>query len=400
MDSPVFYIIVALMFASATLSVIFFIAWKTLGRKRHALSWSVGFLAATFHWFFNLQSSSFPSHETYWLTVNALALVSITLGIRGHCQRTECRILPTNLWPYASVIFAGVIWVTVVQPNAGVGAAIMPASACVTLFLSALMIIRHREKTRPAEWAAAGSMVLFGTTQGIAAGVASLQVAAGGPSFEILYVNYNYLTFPSGYIAIGMFVILMLASDISFEMKEIAIHDQLTGVLNRRGLGERAAAAFATSRRNEFPVSIIMTDIDRFKSFNDEFGHAAGDAALVHFSDLLVEDRRADDFVARVGGEEFALVLPGTGLKSALRIADELCLKIACSPMQLDGAALNMTASFGVATISDRDVGLADAIVRADRALYLSKRAGRNKVDLESSQMVLTLDGKLQPVSG
>jgi diguanylate cyclase (GGDEF)-like protein len=277
--------------------------------------------------------------------------------------------------------------------------ALVPATASATLFVSARMIIRHRKKSRPAEWAAAISMVLFGVIQGIAAGVSLLQGADGDTVYHGLYNHYYYLTLPSGYMATGMFVVFMLASDISIEMKELAIHDQLTGVLNRRGLGDQGATAFATSRRSGVPVSVIMTDIDRFKHINDEYGHSAGDGALVHFSLLLKELRRADDLVARVGGEEFALILPGTDLRHAIKVADELCAKVESSPFIFGGLALHMTASFGVATLSEKDTSLQDAIIRSDRALYRSKRAGRNQVDLESSQLLRTVDGTLKPVA-
>ncbi len=399
MDSPVYYIIVAMMFASFTLSVIFFLAWKTQGEKPYALSWSISFLAAFFQWFFNLQSDWFSVHETYWLTVNALTMVLITLGIRGHCQRTNCVRFPANLWPYAGVVYAGIVWTTVVEPHVGVSMAIVPATACVTLFLSALMIIRHRDVSRPAEWAAASSMVLFGATQGIAAGMALMQGSGGDADYQNLYVHYNFLTLPSGYMATGMFVIFMLASDLSEQMKDIAVRDQLTGVLNRRGLAEHGAAAYANARRNETPLTVILTDIDRFKIINDDFGHTSGDKALVHFSELLIEGRRAEDILARIGGEEFALVLRGTNLQDALRMADDLRIKIEATPISMDGVQTCMTASFGVATLSETDENLADTITRADRALYRSKRAGRNQVDLESSQMMLALDGSLKPLT-
>jgi diguanylate cyclase (GGDEF)-like protein len=141
-----------------------------------------------------------------------------------------------------------------------------------------------------------------------------------------------------------------------------------------------------------------MADIDRFKYINDEFGHAAGDAALAHFAALFAEDRRKEDIVARVGGEEFAVLLPGTGLRDALALADRLCDKIGTNPMDLTSVGLPMTSSFGVATLSDQDTDLDDMLRRADRALYRSKRAGRNQVDLESSQVMLRSDGTLQPV--
>ncbi|MCH8249808.1 MAG: GGDEF domain-containing protein [Proteobacteria bacterium] len=399
MSSEVFYIVVAMMLASATLSIIFFIAWKTLGEQPYALSWSVGFLGATCQWFFTLQSDWFPSYETYWLTVNVFALVLITLGIRGHCQRTDCQDLPSNLWPYAAVVYAGIIWTTVVDAHIGFSVALIPATACVTLFLSALMIIRHREVSRPAEWAAATSMVIFAISQGIAAGMAAMQGAAGDSTYQSLYVDYNFLTLPAGYMGMGMFIIFMLASDISIDMKQLAIHDQLTGILNRRGLGEQGASAYAAFRRTGRPVSVIMTDIDRFKFINDEYGHAVGDAALVHFAELLIENRRVDDILARVGGEEFAIVLQGADLQGALNIAVGLCAKIEAHAMQIDDNTLKMTASFGVATVSNKDTCLSDTIIRADRALYRSKRAGRNQVDLESSQLMWSTHGALKPIS-
>jgi len=190
----------------------------------------------------------------------------------------------------------------------------------------------------------------------------------------------------------------MLASDLYEDMKEIAVRDQLTGLLNRRGLGEQAAIAYATARRTEQTVSVIIADIDHFKSVNDEFGHDVGDKALTHFANLLTDNRRVEDIVARMGGEEFSLVLPGTDLVEATAVADELCTRMAASPLRVDGREVIMTSSFGVATIADGDTGISDIIVKADRALYRSKRAGRNRVDLESSQMMRAADGSFETV--
>ena len=399
MTSPVFYILVSLMFTSAMISITFFIAWKTLGEKPYALSWAIGFLAATFQWMFNITASIFPSPETHWLTVNALALVLVTLGLRGHCQRTDCKNLPVNLWPYAAIVYGGVVWTTVIDKHVGINMAIMPGVAAITLFLSALMILRHREKPRPAELAAAITMVIFGLAQLMASGMALLQGPLGEESYLSLYLHFNFLTLPAGYTGMAMFVIFMLASDLSEEMKGLAVQDQLTDVFNRRGFGEQAARAYATARRVSLPVSVIMSDIDRFKTINDDFGHSAGDHALIHFAKILKVDRRADDIVARMGGEEFALVLPGTTLEDATKIADELCARIEASPFDIDGLIMPMTASFGVACISNKDDCLSDVVVRADLALYRSKRDGRNRVDLESSQLMRTADGSLEPVS-
>lgn len=399
MNSPVAFILVALVLNSAMLSVIFFIAWKTQGEKPYALTWSLAFLAATGQWSFNLAGSAFPSFETYWLTTNALGLAVITLGLRGHCQRTDCQKLPKNLWPYASLIYVAIVWFTVVEQHVGLRTALLPFAGGITLFLSSIMIIRHRKKPRPAEWAAAIMMLVFGLSQFAAAVVAALQGAAGNDFYRTLYVNINFLSLPAGYTGVAMFIIFMLASDLSEQMKEVAARDPLTGLLNRRGFGDQTEKAYATARRIDRPVSVIMTDIDRFKRINDEFGHIEGDNALCHFAEILENGRRADDILARMGGEEFAIVLPGAKLEECNRIAEALCLQLQQTPMDIDGKTLAMTASFGVATLSVKDACLTDAIVRADRALYRSKRAGRNRVDLESSQMMRCPDGTLKPIS-
>jgi diguanylate cyclase (GGDEF)-like protein len=400
MNSPIYYIIVAMMFASCTLSIIFFMAWTKQGKKPYALSWSIGFLAATAQWFFYLHGDWFASPEVHSLVTKAFALTLLTLLIRGHCQRSECKHLPKNLWPFAGLIYAAIVWTTMFDPHIGISKALIPATASITFLLSALMIIRHREVTRAAEWAAAASMVIFSLAQAVATSAALLQGVGGDPFYESVYMHYRYLMLPAGYMATGMFVVFMLASDLSEQMKELANHDQLTGVLNRHGLNERGAVALAEFERSDLPVSIVMIDVDNFKSINDKHGHSAGDDALVHFAALLKDDRRNEDILARVGGEEFALVLPGYDLMSTMRMAGDLCNKVEATPLRLGGKTVTMTASFGVAALSKKDTGLLDAIDRADRALYRSKGAGRNQVGLESSQLMLAKDGTLKPLVG
>lgn len=399
METQVFYILVSMVFTSAALSIIFFLAWKYLGEKPYALSWTFAFAAGTLQWFFDLYAGWFDDSQFHSVICNGLALVLITLVLRGHSQRTESTLVPDNLWPFAGTVYAAIVWTTVVDPHVGWRMALVPATVCVSLFLCALMIIRHREYSRPAEWATAVSMILFAVSQGIASGMALMQGPTGDLSYGALFTDYYFITLPAGYVMTSMFVIFMLASDLSEEMKRIAIRDQLTGLLNRRGFNDYGERAFSVARRGGTQLSIIMTDIDRFKFINDRYGHAAGDKALAHFARLLNEDRRSEDVVARVGGEEFALLLPGTDLRDAMAIADQLCEKVGSSPMDLTAVGLPMTSSFGVASISTNDRELDDMVRRADRALYRSKRAGRNQVDLESSQLMLAADGTLKPVA-
>ena len=399
MVSPFFYIVFSLTVTSAVLSLAFFMAWMNFGRQPHALTWSAAFLAGTLQWLSVMNADAFPSAETFLLAENAFSTVLVTLGVRGHCQRTHCKLLPKNLWPYALAVFSVVAWAILIEPNVGVRMATVPAYAAITLFLSATMIVRYRERTRPAEWAAAISIFIFAIIQVADSILAFMQGPAGDESVAAAYLHFNFLTLPAGYTGMSMLVMMMMASDISAKMKKMATRDQLTGLLNRRGFTEYGGRAFAAARRAGTDLSVIMTDIDRFKFINDKFGHAAGDAALAHFATLVSEARRSEDVIARVGGEEFALLLPGTDLRDAMALADQLCSKIGSSPMDMTSIGLPMTSSFGVAAISEKDVSLDDMVLRADRAMYRSKRAGRNQVDLESSQLMLAQDGTLKPVT-
>ena len=399
MGSEYFYIVFLLMVISATLSLTFFMAWRNFGLQPHALTWSVAFLAGSLQWLCSLFVELFPRKEAYLLVENAFSMALVTLGLRGHCQRTRCRFLPNNLWPYALSVYAIIAWHIIVTPHVGIRMTVVPAYAAVTMLLSAYIVLAYRERTRPAEWVVAIGLGVFAITQVGAATLAFMQGATGYESMAAAYRHFNFLTLPAGYVAVSTFIILMMASDISAKLKKMAVQDQLTGLLNRRGFEEYGGRAFSAARRAGQSISVIMTDIDRFKHINDKFGHAAGDMALAHFARLFSESRRQEDVAARVGGEEFALLLPGTDLRGAMAIADQLCAKIGSTPLDTTVVGLPMTSSFGVAAISEKDKSLDDVLLRADRALYRSKRAGRNQVDLESSQLLRAADGKLIPVS-
>jgi diguanylate cyclase (GGDEF)-like protein len=399
MGSEYFYIVFSLMVISAALSLTFFMAWRNFGHKSHALTWSVAFLAGSLQWLCSLNADVFPNAEAYLLVESAFSVALVTLGLRGHCQRTKCKFLPRTLWPYALPVYAIIAWHIAVSPHVGIRMTVVPAFAALTMLLSAYMILTHRERTRPAEWVVAIGLGVFAITQVGAASLAFMQGSTGDESIAAAYRHFNFLTLPAGYVATSMLIILMMASDISAKLKKMAVQDELTGLLNRRGFEEYGTRAFAAARRTGNSMSVIMTDIDRFKYINDKFGHAAGDMALAHFARLFAESRRKEDVVARVGGEEFAVLLPGTDLRDAMAIADQLCAKIGSTPLETTVVGLPMTSSFGVAAISAKDKSLDDMLLRADRALYRSKRAGRNQVDLESSQLLRAADGRLVQVS-
>ncbi len=162
----------------------------------------------------------------------------------------------------------------------------------------------------------------------------------------------------------------------NIRLDALATTDGLTGVKNRRAFGEKLAGEVLRSARYGAPLSLLLLDVDKFKQYNDSFGHPAGDEVLKTVARVLGEQARTTDFVARYGGEEFTLVLPNTGAEGSLVLAERL--RVAIESTSWPNRAV--TASFGAATWTSEintDTALIDA---ADRALYTSKENGRNRV--------------------
>ena len=168
------------------------------------------------------------------------------------------------------------------------------------------------------------------------------------------------------------------------ELRELATTDFLTGLPTRRNFMDRLEDELARFYRTKGqPVSVAVVDLDRFKQINDEYGHTTGDQLLQHFAKLVSGELRRIDMVGRLGGDEFGLVLPGTNSKDAGRFADRLRKRIADSPLTLDGQHIGLSISIGVTELCDTDKDPVDVIERADKALYLAKERGRNRIEVQ-----------------
>ncbi|MCL2009879.1 MAG: diguanylate cyclase [Synergistaceae bacterium] len=163
----------------------------------------------------------------------------------------------------------------------------------------------------------------------------------------------------------------------------MSMTDQLTGVSNRRGLDGRLDMEWARSVRDKTPLSILMLDVDKFKVYNDTYGHQQGDVALKTAAKIFTQSlKRKTDFVARWGGEEFAVLLPTTTLEGALDVAENIRSSIERTVIPcFDGSITKVTISIGVNTqIPEHDSSLEFFIAGADEALYTAKNTGRNRV--------------------
>ncbi|MGC2854310.1 diguanylate cyclase [Novispirillum sp. DQ9] len=171
------------------------------------------------------------------------------------------------------------------------------------------------------------------------------------------------------------------------ELATQAQTDMLTGMFNRRGFQDRAEAELARSGRYGTELSVLVGDIDHFKLVNDNHGHALGDVALRHVADLWRAVLRDSDVSGRLGGEEFAALLPHTSAAAARVVAERIRADIEGGDIALeDGGALILTISIGVATAMPGE-GLGSLLARADTALYAAKRGGRNRVAVSDAAL-------------
>jgi diguanylate cyclase (GGDEF)-like protein/PAS domain S-box-containing protein len=176
--------------------------------------------------------------------------------------------------------------------------------------------------------------------------------------------------------------------DASENLRRASYCDHLTGLANRRAFFEAAELELMRRKKAARPVSLIMLDADNFKAINDTWGHPAGDAVLRQLAATIKTVCRQVDVVARIGGEEFAVILPSVDLANAMAVAERLRLQMQASPTRHEQHFIDCTVSIGVAVMDDSLGGFDALMKRADQALYAAKRGGRNRVTRWDADML------------
>lgn len=172
----------------------------------------------------------------------------------------------------------------------------------------------------------------------------------------------------------------MLLARLSRRLLHLSQRDALTGLLNRRAMAQVLDREWQRHRRYGSPLTLLMLDLDHFKAVNDQHGHEQGDQALLALAQVLTQTLRPSDTAARMGGEEFLVLLPGIDGGQGHGVADRLRQQLAAVPLGEPGRGFVVTASLGVAQAGAADHSWRDVLRRADRALYAAKAGGRNQV--------------------
>lgn len=374
------YVQFATMLCSIMLVVIFFAAWHSFGRKPHALAWSATFLFAAVQWAWNCFLHAWPTTEAYWMVVTTLAVIIVNLSLWGFLSRARMHI-PLGWMIGAGVAVQALVFCfTALSHHMGLKTGLPMLYAVIMLLLTALVVYRTRPTTLPAEWGMITVLVIFALSQAAAGIATAMQGAEYVQRYVTIYGAINFLVLPSAYIGTGMFAVFILATDLSEEMKALAMTDQLTGCLNRRGFYSRSDQLVAYALRSGLTLTVISCDLDHFKRINDTHGHDTGDRVIIRAAEVLESNLRGQDIVGRIGGEEFALLLIDCPVDVAQRIADRIRQQICEAEIRCGSHTVSVTASLGVAAVSPLDYSIEKALIEADRALYDAKDAGRDRV--------------------
>ncbi len=198
-------------------------------------------------------------------------------------------------------------------------------------------------------------------------------------------------------ISIAFILLAMAKERTELRHKTAAMIDPLTGLANRRSFMEEAERLTERHRSHPKPVTVLLMDMDHFKSINDRFGHAIGDQVLEVFAETVRQSVRSSDLISRLGGEEFAAVLYDISREKAFAVADRIRTSFAQAALEVDDHPIAATVSIGLAHCELEAFDLGELLAQADRALYVAKERGRNRV--ETASLDLYRGGDEHPVA-
>lgn len=338
-----------------------------------SLALALGFALTALTWLLAAVLPPGESADVLLLLLNSLGAVGITSLWCGFWLRGGYRVSVPLAAALLALWLLPVLAIPLFKLHRGFHVPFAAASIALGAISSIWTLYQKRSSGKnPGDWALIAWLALA-VPIFVVAVLLGMSTARSDPNA----VWNFYLGFlPSIFAGVGLFTLLGFTLDAVRDSRELALTDALTGLLNRRAFDRELFIACARAERFQRDLTLIVLDIDNFKQLNDSFGHPAGDAVIRSVGLVLQELSRRIDVAARIGGEEYALILPDTPTAAALRLAERLRQAVA----QRGDEAIAYTASFGVAAVQDTGTVAEDLLKAADDALYAAKAAGRNCV--------------------
>ncbi|MGF7161426.1 diguanylate cyclase (GGDEF)-like protein [Rhodoligotrophos appendicifer] len=310
---------------------------------------------------------------------NALVLLGVGMAWAG--TRSLFR-RPVKLW---QLLGPSVPWLIAlcfdpVMDDPAIRTILLSAIAAVSCFAIALELWRGRSEYLPSGGPLIALTVLNGAFYAVRGVVAASRTVPDDLAIQGFWFGLSLVEATLFIIAAAMFAVTLIRERSERRLMAIAARDPLTQVLNRRGFFSSAEALLAVLRGSGRTVALLLFDLDSFKSVNDRYGHAAGDVVLEKFGQIASEMLPAEALLCRLGGEEFAALLPDMQAAAATDLGEHLRARIAAQAFVYRGSQVRATVSVGVAVLTGEAIELQRLMTIADHALYEAKAAGRNRV--------------------
>ena len=317
-----------------------------------------------------------------WLSIvvgNAVLVVAFAhfmQALRAYNRHTQTSI---PLIVLVCLTIFGEVLMTYVWPTLNGRIALLSIVIATMAAIGVTAIYRKREAiTRPEHMVA--TMLLIGVVILLVRAIltpdthlATLTMSTPMQGVVFTYASLMPVIATSGFL-------LMCGERLNEDLGRLAMIDPLTGVYNRRTMAELANKAIAASKRHGRALSLLILDIDHFKRINDQFGHEAGDLALCRVVELVQGELRESDVFARLGGEEFVVVLTDSDEQAAIALAERVRLRLFNADFSISGWPVSLHVSIGVGSLGPKVNDLEALLRKTDRAMYAAKHAGRNRV--------------------
>ncbi|GAB3553737.1 GGDEF domain-containing protein [Noviherbaspirillum agri] len=358
---------------------IFFVLHRSFPKEIRGLStWGLACLVmAAASLLFSLRGSIPLTFSSYLANVMLVSGISLM-----YCSLQAFSSLPVRkgniLLLIAAVAFA-LVWPTFIVDDYRMRV-ILIGTVNAGLFGACAVVIHRLQQKGFAEWFTE-IVFLFTSVICFVRSMASvLQLDAADPILDVSPLQHLYLaTFSFSIVALSLGFMLMVNRRLQRQLEYAAAYDDMTGACRRGTFFDALDRELLKSRRDGRPISVLMVDLDNFKSINDQLGHLVGDQVLADYVQKAQYVLRNYDLLGRYGGEEFIVLLPNTSQEEASGIAERLR---AVAEQGVSGDSLIYTVSIGVATCEGGHVSAATLIAAADKALYVAKHSGKNRVEI------------------